>query len=709
MAEYQFVDELVKEYLTFRGFTTTLKYFEVDLKNEKEKGFRVDRVVESLNQCISSYDLAALLDNWKHFENHIFSKIDPSKASSVRKLESSLLKLYLINCIQNRQSEKVKQFFEKMTPELQNANEWKDWFALPYIKDPQENQTFLLYFTRNWQDTVMISLHNFLMICFQSLPPPRLADCQKTAARIKYLKEEIRDLKLKLAKAGYDQDNQISTGNLKYMQAPPSQDIMDDFFLIAQETEKRDTQIRSIKSFLKTFTGQKKSPSSLPNNNSSQQLSTTASSTATTSISTAKPKQPISVNKAPLKRISPSVGKLSLTSVTSTAPAPHPPRESVREEVLTEQGNEEDMQNSDSKDTKSVVPRTSTFDLLATPGTPGNQLLLLGQEEYHEHRSSVVKLEVSTAGYVASADVSGVIKIWKPEASSHPTTAATFISGSPVSCLVWLDERRLLYGTNKGQVRMCDSVEKCLIQESGTTPLTGQPISVLSSSPCENLFLAASTNSVVILSSKTLSVEKVLDVPEVRNLTSAVYNHNGALVIFSTSLGVVGIYDLHRNEVLASWQGHDKPIVTLQLTPDETSVWSLDKAGNFLQSSLLRPGTKLWRGTMPTMDCELVGEFALSPTGDHVLVGSATGAIVYRIDNADNEGEGDSALPGTTGLGATGGLTDASPPKRGQLVKVLGMKAETTITTVHWSSGDCGILLAGGMDGSIKISTLLHQ
>ena len=28
----------------------------------------------------------------------------------------------------------------------------------------------------------------------------RLADCQKTAARIKYLKEEIRNLKLKLAK-----------------------------------------------------------------------------------------------------------------------------------------------------------------------------------------------------------------------------------------------------------------------------------------------------------------------------------------------------------------------------------------------------------------------------------------------------------------------------------------------------------------------------
>ena len=41
---------------------------------------------------------------------------------------------------------------------------------------------------------------------------------------------------------------------------------------------------------------------------------------------------------------------------------------------------------------------------------------------------------------------------------------------------------------------------------------------------------------------------------------------------------------------------------------------------------------------MPPLDCELVGDFALSPSGDHVLVGSATGALVYRsviIRNSD--------------------------------------------------------------------------
>lgn len=41
MSHVQYVDELVKEYLLFRGFSQTLKAFDNDLKAEKEKGFRV--------------------------------------------------------------------------------------------------------------------------------------------------------------------------------------------------------------------------------------------------------------------------------------------------------------------------------------------------------------------------------------------------------------------------------------------------------------------------------------------------------------------------------------------------------------------------------------------------------------------------------------------------------------------------------------------
>lgn len=35
------LDEAVKEYLVYRGFTSTLRHFEQEKKDDKEKGFRV--------------------------------------------------------------------------------------------------------------------------------------------------------------------------------------------------------------------------------------------------------------------------------------------------------------------------------------------------------------------------------------------------------------------------------------------------------------------------------------------------------------------------------------------------------------------------------------------------------------------------------------------------------------------------------------------
>lgn len=35
------LDEVVREYLVYRGFTNTLRQFELEKKDDKDKGFRV--------------------------------------------------------------------------------------------------------------------------------------------------------------------------------------------------------------------------------------------------------------------------------------------------------------------------------------------------------------------------------------------------------------------------------------------------------------------------------------------------------------------------------------------------------------------------------------------------------------------------------------------------------------------------------------------
>lgn len=39
------LDDVIKEYLVFRGFSNTLKSFESDLKADKDKSFRVSRFI----------------------------------------------------------------------------------------------------------------------------------------------------------------------------------------------------------------------------------------------------------------------------------------------------------------------------------------------------------------------------------------------------------------------------------------------------------------------------------------------------------------------------------------------------------------------------------------------------------------------------------------------------------------------------------------
>jgi len=41
MPHMQHIDELIREYFLFRGFTNALKWFDFDVKLDKDKGFRV--------------------------------------------------------------------------------------------------------------------------------------------------------------------------------------------------------------------------------------------------------------------------------------------------------------------------------------------------------------------------------------------------------------------------------------------------------------------------------------------------------------------------------------------------------------------------------------------------------------------------------------------------------------------------------------------
>uniref|UniRef100_A0A8C1CZX6 WD repeat-containing protein 91 n=1 Tax=Cyprinus carpio carpio TaxID=630221 RepID=A0A8C1CZX6_CYPCA len=69
-------DDLVREYLIYRGFTSTLKLLDSEIKTDKEKGFRVDKIIDQLQQLIQSYDLTGLKEYWAYLDRRLFSRLE---------------------------------------------------------------------------------------------------------------------------------------------------------------------------------------------------------------------------------------------------------------------------------------------------------------------------------------------------------------------------------------------------------------------------------------------------------------------------------------------------------------------------------------------------------------------------------------------------------------------------------------------------------
>lgn len=114
-------------------------------------------------------------------DQKFFSRLTLKPATLTRKYELFLLRYYVVNAVQTSRVDKAMEFLEQCASKLQGQLEWRDWYLLPFLKNPEENPVFAVYFGRNWIDTFVMSLQNFLNVVFQSVPFPRLLNYDEDA------------------------------------------------------------------------------------------------------------------------------------------------------------------------------------------------------------------------------------------------------------------------------------------------------------------------------------------------------------------------------------------------------------------------------------------------------------------------------------------------------------------------------------------------
>ncbi|KAL3656237.1 hypothetical protein V7S43_018938 [Phytophthora oleae] len=196
------VDELVMEYLLFRGFTKSFQVFSAERKRDRARGFDVEQIISQLLVAVQNYQIETVLETWKFLTARFFNHLDASYASTLQQLEMSLLRLYVVNAVKCGHREKAAEFFQLYADKLnasvatQGPDSWSRWFILPYIEHPESDAYFQVFFGQPWLEAFVTSFRNFLSLVFRNLPLPKLLAFQLTR-----LEEPTLKLRLKVSQS----------------------------------------------------------------------------------------------------------------------------------------------------------------------------------------------------------------------------------------------------------------------------------------------------------------------------------------------------------------------------------------------------------------------------------------------------------------------------------------------------------------------------
>ncbi|CAN6705828.1 unnamed protein product [Malus baccata var. baccata] len=214
MENMQYAEELVREFLVFKGFTNTLQAFDSELSTDIGKGFQVDRIMELIfSVYVPKFQAEKLVGLFSFFKQCLSSSSERVLLTTLSKLEVSILRYYVVNAIQSGRRDKVLEFFGMIGNDLlQRGQDWTAWFAIPYVKKPNSDPEFRIYFSKEWYEALRLSSGLFVDLgtCCHMAPnykmpltTPRMPALMKISsekATVNRLKKDIKQLNLKLSK-----------------------------------------------------------------------------------------------------------------------------------------------------------------------------------------------------------------------------------------------------------------------------------------------------------------------------------------------------------------------------------------------------------------------------------------------------------------------------------------------------------------------------
>lgn len=646
----QYAEEMVREFLAFRGFTSTLQAFETDLNTDVGKGFQVDKILDLIFSIYVPKFQAEKLIGLLSFFKQCFSPSETVYYATLSKLEVSILRYYVVHAVRSGRKDKVMELFGMLGDELQQkGDDWTPWFAIPYLRNPSIDPQFRIYFSKEWFDALHLSVRNFLSQMFNGSRIPALLKISTEKNTINRLRKDIKQLNAKLSE-------------------------------LQVVLEEREAQLRQLRSGAVSTRQEDSSlhPASLISGETSP-LKDSYENLATTGCGIETGTRAYDMAASSMK-----------LSNTTTYGVVHDSSSSVNVAV-----------RDDCSGDPSQVSKYETYNGRTTA-------VMLGEEEFSEvkvqfqetflgHTSAISRSRFSASGdNIASASVDGTVRIWTYDPSMPGSRNATIYCGAEILSLDWdcKSDRLLLIGTAEGGIKAWNVDAKRVVCDLSTGQSFRRVLDV-KCSPVEPIFVSAAASegdearyektmgfaSLTVWNMKTWKPMTVLPLGEdPPAITSLSFNHNGKILAASAVDGMIHMFDMSAGLQITGWPAHDSPISSILFGHDETSIFTLGSDGKIFEWSLHKQGQVLW-STDCSRFCSLdvskdrLHEMALDATGKRLLLTSdLVRSPIYQV----------------------GGFTNG--------LKTLPHSA--AITTVDWHP-TLPIYLTGSADNSVRVTSIL--
>ncbi|KAJ2713314.1 hypothetical protein H4R19_002313 [Coemansia spiralis] len=171
----EYIDDLVREYLLFRGCDSTLQAFESDLGRDRDWGFDATKIVSELLAMATELRPRELLEYWQYLTARFFAHLSPKYHRTLRMFEKRLVRLFLISAMRQGKRAAVRDYMSEHGRALaQQGGDWIPWLGLEYIELPQERPEFEAYFASEWHASLRTALTDFVQTVFPATAVPRI-------------------------------------------------------------------------------------------------------------------------------------------------------------------------------------------------------------------------------------------------------------------------------------------------------------------------------------------------------------------------------------------------------------------------------------------------------------------------------------------------------------------------------------------------------